>query len=192
MTAKCMRALPFRTRCLRQIYRILAVAFPTPMASLKAGEAVDVLKLFEGFIPGTIGETSALLLIIGGIYLVARKVISPIIPCVYVATVAVFVAIFGGHGLDLSFIASHLFGGGLMLGAIFMATDYVTSPITDKGKVIYGMILGILTGVFRLFGPMSEGVSYSIIIANILVPLIEKVTVPVPFGITKKGGKSNE
>lgn len=79
-----------------------------------------------------------------------------------------------------------------MLGAIFMATDYVTSPITDKGKVIYGMILGILTGVFRLFGPMSEGVSYSIIIANILVPLIEKVTVPVPFGIIKKGGKSNE
>lgn len=79
-----------------------------------------------------------------------------------------------------------------MLGAIFMATDYVTSPITDKGKVIYGIILGILTGVFRLFGPMSEGVSYSIIIANILVPLIEKVTVPVPFGITKKGGKSNE
>ena len=80
----------------------------------------------------------------------------------------------------------------LMLGAIFMATDYVTSPITKNGKIIYAIVLGILTGLFRLFGPMAEGVSYSIIIANLLVPLIERVTVPTPFGIVKKGGKSNE
>ena len=80
-----------------------------------------------------------------------------------------------------------------MLGAIFMATDYVTSPITSKGKIIFGVLCGLLTGIFRLFGPMAEGVSYSIIIANLVVPLIEKITVPTPFGIVKaKGGKDNE
>ena len=121
-----------------------------------------------------------------------KKVISPIIPCVYVAVVAIFVLIFGGHGFDLSYMAAQIFSGGLMLGAIFMATDYVTSPITKNGKIIYAIVLGILTGLFRLFGPMAEGVSYSIIIANLLVPLIERVTVPTPFGIVKKGGKSNE
>ena len=152
----------------------------------------DVMKSFLGFVPGTIGETSALLLIIGGAYLVFKKVISPIIPCVYVAVVAIFVLIFGGHGFDLSYMAAQIFSGGLMLGAIFMATDYVTSPITKNGKIIYAIVLGILTGLFRLFGPMAEGVSYSIIIANLLVPLIERVTVPTPFGIVKKGGKSNE
>lgn len=189
--ARCFLMISFAARMTTFTYDGVTTA--TPMASLKAGNAVDVLKLFEGFIPGTIGETSAILLIIGGIYLVIRKVISPVIPCIYVATVAVFVALFGGHGFDISFIASHIFGGGLMLGAIFMATDYVTSPITSKGKIIYALILGILTGTFRLFGPMSEGVSYSIIIANLLVPLIEKITVPTPFGIVKeKGGKTNE
>lgn len=189
--ARCFLMISFAARMTTFTYDGVTTA--TPMASLKAGETVDVLKLFQGFVPGTIGETSAILLIIGGIYLVIRKVISPVIPCIYVATVAVFVALFGGHGLDINFIASHIFGGGLMLGAIFMATDYVTSPITDKGKIIYALLLGILTGTFRLFGPMSEGVSYSIIIANLLVPLIEKVTVPTPFGIVKeKGGKSNE
>ena len=108
------------------------------------------------------------------------------------AVVAIFVLIFGGHGFDLSYMAAQIFSGGLMLGAIFMATDYVTSPITKNGKIIYAIVLGILTGLFRLFGPMAEGVSYSIIIANLLVPLIERVTVPTPFGIVKKGGKSNE
>ena len=187
--ARCFLLISFAARMSAFTYDGVTTA--TPLASLKAGESVDVLRMFEGFIPGTIGETSAILLIIAGIYLVARKVISPIIPCVYIATVAVFVTLFGGHGVDIQYIAAHLFGGGLMLGAIFMATDYVTSPITNKGKVIYGIVLGILTGLFRLFGPMAEGVSYSIIIANILVPLIEKVTMPTPFGIVK-GGKSNE
>lgn len=164
----------------------------TPLAVMEQGKSVDVMKSFLGFVPGTIGETSALLLIIGGVYLVFKKVISPIIPCVYVAVVAIFVLIFGGHGFDLSYMAAQIFSGGLMLGAIFMATDYVTSPITKNGKIIYAIVLGILTGLFRLFGPMAEGVSYSIIIANLLVPLIERVTVPTPFGIVKKGGKSNE
>lgn len=191
LAARCFLMISFAARMTTFTYDGVTIA--TPMALLKQGESVDVLKLFQGFIPGTIGETSAILLIIGGVYLVLKKVISPLIPCVYVAAVAVFVALFGGHGLDVTFIASHIFGGGLMLGAIFMATDYVTSPITNSGKVIYAILLGILTGLFRLFGPMNEGVSYSIIIANLLVPLIERVTVPTPFGIVKKkGGKGNE
>ena len=98
----------------------------------------------------------------------------------------VFITIFGGHGFDWSFITAHLCGGGIMLGAWFMATDYVTSPITKKGQIVYGILLGVLTGLFRLYGGSAEGVSYAIIIGNILVPLIEKVTLPKPFG---KGGE---
>ena len=94
--------------------------------------------------------------------------------------------LFGGHGFDPQYITAHLCGGGLMLGAWFMATDYVTSPITKKGQIVYGICLGLLTGLFRLFGGSAEGVSYAIIISNLLVPLIERVTLPKPFG---KGGE---
>ena len=188
--ARCFLMISFAARMITFTYDGVTTA--TPLAVMEQGKSVDVMKSFLGFVPGTIGETSALLLIIGGVYLVFKKVISPIIPCVYVAVVAIFVLIFGGHGFDLSYMAAQIFSGGLMLGAIFMATDYVTSPITKNGKIIYAIVLGILTGLFRLFGPMAEGVSYSIIIANLLVPLIERVTVPTPFGIVKKGGKSNE
>ena len=188
--ARCFLMISFAARMTTFTYDGVTTA--TPLAVMEQGKSVDVMKSFLGFVPGTIGETSALLLIIGGAYLVFKKVISPIIPCVYVAVVAIFVLIFGGHGFDLSYMAAQIFSGGLMLGAIFMATDYVTSPITKNGKIIYAIVLGILTGLFRLFGPMAEGVSYSIIIANLLVPLIERVTVPTPFGIVKKGGKSNE
>ena len=188
--ARCFLMISFAARMTSFTYDGVTTA--TPLAVMEQGKSVDVMKSFLGFVPGTIGETSALLLIIGGVYLVFKKVISPIIPCVYVAVVAIFVLIFGGHGFDLSYMAAQIFSGGLMLGAIFMATDYVTSPITKNGKIIYAIVLGILTGLFRLFGPMAEGVSYSIIIANLLVPLIERVTVPTPFGIVKKGGKSNE
>ena len=178
--ARCFLMISFAARMTTFTYDGVTTA--TPLAVMEQGKSVDVMKSFLGFVPGTIG----------GAYLVFKKVISPIIPCVYVAVVAIFVLIFGGHGFDLSYMVAHIFSGGLMLGAIFMATDYVTSPITKNGKIIYAIVLGILTGLFRLFGPMAEGVSYSIIIANLLVPLIERVTVPTPFGIVKKGGKSNE
>ena len=108
------------------------------------------------------------------------------IPASYLISFVVFIVIFGGHGLDAQYITAHLCGGGLMLGAWFMATDYVTSPITTKGRILYGICLGLLTGLFRLFGGSAEGVSYAIIISNLLVPLIEKITVPKPFG---KGGE---
>ena len=110
------------------------------------------------------------------------------IPLAYIISFAVFVLLFGGRGFDLYYVACQICTGGLMLGAFFMATDYVTSPITKWGQIVFGILLGVLTGIFRLFGNNAEGVSYAIIIANLLVPLIEKVTMPRPFG---KGGRKN-
>ena len=163
-----------------------AVAAATPLAALKAGDAVDVWKMFLGTIEGTIGETSAICLLIGAAYLLIRKVISIRIPAAYIGSFAVFVLIFGGHGFDLNYLAAHICGGGLLLGAFFMATDYVTSPITPMGQIVFGVLLGILTGIFRLFGGSAEGVSYAIIFCNLLVPLIEKITIPKPFGFRKE------
>ncbi|MCI8948944.1 MAG: RnfABCDGE type electron transport complex subunit D [Lachnospiraceae bacterium] len=159
---------------------------PTPLAQLKSGQAVDVAAMFTGRIPGTIGEVSVIALLIGAAYMVAKKVISLRIPVTYILTTAVFVFLFGQQ--DLGFVAAHLCGGGLIFGAFFMATDYVTSPITPKGQIVFGVLLGILTGLFRLFGGSAEGVSYAIIISNMLVPLIEKFTLPTAFG--KEGKKS--
>ena len=163
-----------------------ATTSATPLAALKAGEAVNLKAMFLGTTAGTIGETSAVLLLLGGLYLIARKVISWKIPVCYIVTLGLFVLLFGGHGFDMTYLAEHLCGGGLMLGAFFMATDYVTSPITPKGQIVFGILLGILTGIFRLFGGSAEGVSYAIIFCNLLVPLIEKFTTPAAFG---KGGK---
>lgn len=162
-----------------------AVASATPMAMLKAGEQVDVTAMFIGRIPGTIGEVSVIALLIGAAYLVVRKVITMRIPLTYIATVAVFAAIYSGF--DMTYVTAHICGGGLIFGAFFMATDYVTSPITPKGQFVFGIALGLLTGLFRIFGGSAEGVSYAIIFCNILVPLIEKYTLPTAFG--KKGGK---
>ncbi|MCR5607700.1 MAG: RnfABCDGE type electron transport complex subunit D [Lachnospiraceae bacterium] len=167
------------------------VSGATPLTALKAGESVDVMKMFIGTTGGTIGETSALAILIGGLYLVIRKVISPKIPCIYIGTVAVFTAIYSAcsqNGFDFNFVLAHICGGGLMLGAVFMATDYVTCPITPMGKVVFALLLGIFTSIFRLFGGSAEGVSYAIIFCNLLVPLIEKVTIPTAFG---KGGNNN-
>ncbi|MCD8018981.1 MAG: RnfABCDGE type electron transport complex subunit D [Clostridiales bacterium] len=163
-----------------------ATTSATPLAALKAGESVNLLSMFIGNEAGTVGETSALLLLIGGIYLIVRKVISWRIPVIYIVTLGVFVLLFGGHGFDLTYLAQELCGGGLMLGAFFMATDYVTSPITPNGQIVFALLLGILTGIFRLFGGSAEGVSYAIIFCNLLVPLIERFTTPTAFG---KGGK---
>ncbi len=168
------------------------VSGATPLAALKAGETVSLAASFFGTIKGTIGETSALLLLIGAAYLVFKKVISPRIPLVYLGTFAVFALIFGGHGFDLYYLACELCSGGIILGACFMATDYVTRPITKKGQYIYAVILGIMTGLFRIFAGSAEGTSYAIIFCNLLVPLIERATVPLGFGIVKekKGGDS--
>lgn len=168
------------------------VSGATPLAEIKAGGSWDLMSMFLGNTRGTIGETSALLLLIGGIILVVMKIIDLRIPLTYIGTFAVFALLFGGHGFDLSYVAAELCGGGLMLGAWFMATDYVTRPVTGKGQYVYGVILGILTGVFRIFGGSAEGVSYAIIFTNLLVPIIERLTLPGGFGIVKqKGGKKS-
>ncbi len=161
-----------------------AASGATPLAFLKADPSgvYDLGALFLGRIPGTIGEVSKICLLIGAAYLIIRKVISPKIPCIYIATVALFTLLFGGRGFDLYYVASELCAGGLIFGAFFMATDYATSPITPVGQVIYALILGILTGLFRLFGGSAEGVSYAIILTNIIVPVIDRNTIPRAFG----------
>jgi electron transport complex protein RnfD/electron transport complex protein RnfC len=165
----------------------------TPLALLKSGESIDIRAMVFGNIPGTIGETSMVMILIGACILLLFGVIDLWIPGSYILSFVIFLIIFGGHGFDPAFISAHLAGGGLMLGAFFMATDYVTRPVSKKGQAVFGIFLGIMTGIFRIFGPSAEGVSYAIILGNCLVPLIDKFTVPVPFGLTasefKKGGR---
>ncbi len=188
--ARCFLLISFTSQMTTFVYD--GVTGPTPLAQLKSGEAVDSMSMLLGSIPGTIGETSVIAIIIGAIFLILMGVIDLRIPGTYIATFVVFIGIFGHFAnpdvgfFDPQYITAHLCGGGLMLGAWFMATDYVTSPITKKGQIVYGMLLGILTGLFRLFGGSAEGVSYAIIISNLVVPLIERVTLPKPFG---KGGE---
>ena len=158
----------------------------TPLAAMKAGESVNILDMVIGTTGGTIGETSMIAIVLGACFLIALGIIDLKIPAMYLLSFVVFITIFGGHGFDTQYISAHLAGGGLMLGAFFMATDYVTRPITRNGQYLFGIFLGIMTGIFRIFGPSAEGVSYAIIIGNLLVPLIEKITMPKPFG---KGGE---
>lgn len=180
-----------------------AVSTATPLALLKtgadaltaathsepaaevAGQALPGLwDMFIGNIGGCIGETSALALIIGGAYLLYRGVINIRIPVSYIGTVAVFTLLFGGF--DSSVMIYHILAGGLFLGAIFMATDYATSPLTPKGQVIFGIGCGFLTSVIRFYGGYPEGVSYSILLMNLAAPLIDKYTMPRKFGEVKK------
>lgn len=158
----------------------------TPLAALKAGESVNVMNMIIGRIGGTIGETSMIAIVFGACILIMLDVIDLRIPGTYIVSFVIFIVLFGGRGFNGAYISAQLAGGGLMLGAFFMATDYATRPITKRGQYLYGIFLGVLTGIFRLFGPGAEGVSYAIIIGNLLVPLIEKITLPKAFG---KGGE---
>jgi electron transport complex protein RnfD len=158
----------------------------TPLAAMKAGETVDLLRMFIGNIGGTIGETSAVAILMGAAYLLARKVITLTIPFTYVLSTAIFVLIFGGQGFDVNFILGHVLGCGLLLGAFFMATDYVTSPVTRKGQIVFGIFLGLMTGIFRILSKSSEGVSYAIVLGNMIVPLINQATLLRPFGVGKE------
>ena len=184
LAARCFLLICFAGQMTYFVYD--GVTGPTPLAELKAGQAVNTMDMLVGNIRGTIGETSVIAIMIGAMFLLLMGVIDLRIPGSYIVSFVIFITIFGGHGFDPQYITAHLCGGGLMLGAWFMATDYVTSPITGSGKIIYGVCMGLLIGLFRLFGGSAEGVSYAIIISNLLVPLIEKVTLPKPFG---KGGE---
>ena len=153
------------------------VSYATPLGVLKeGGELPGLLNMFLGRIGGSLGETSALALIIGGVYLLVRGVISWHIPVIYVGTVAVIALIAGANPFY------YVLAGGLLLGAIFMATDYTTSPMTKKGVIIYALGCGALTMLFRLYTNMPEGVSYAILLMNVTVPLIDRYTKPKRFG----------
>lgn len=170
-----------------------ATAGATPLAVLKGGEEVDLLTLFLGFHGGCIGEVSALAILIGGLYLIVKKVISVRIPLTYILSTALFIFVINiasGNDVSLNYMLGQVLSGGLLVGAFFMATDYVTSPITSWGQIIYGIILGLLTALFRVLGSSAEGVSYAIIIGNLLVPIIEKITIPKPFGCEKAKGEN--
>lgn len=150
----------------------------------------SLMDMFLGNIPGCIGEVSAAALILGGIYLVIRKVISPRIPVAYLGTVAVLTLIFSKTGNPIAWMLYSLTGGGVMLGAIFMATDYATSPVTAKGQILYGIGCGVLTVVLRYFGLYPEGVTYAILLMNALTWALDRYTAPRRFGTAKKGGQA--
>ncbi len=194
--ARCFLLIAFSRYMTAFVYDGVSTA--TPLAILKNGGSVNIKDMFLGYTAGTIGETSTAALLIGAVYLLIKRVISPKIPLIYIGTFAVCIAIYAvtKNYNVAEFVAAHICGGGLMLGAWFMATDYVTSPITSKGKVVYAVMLGLLTFVLRIFGGSAEGVSYAIIISNLFVPLIERVTVPKAFGegadIDKKDKKKKE
>lgn len=169
-----------------------AISSATPLALIKKGtEATgaqpSIMDLFIGNVGGCIGETSALALLIGAAYLVYRKVITLETPIAFIAALAVTTWIFGGDSVFSGNFIYHIFAGGLILGAFFMATDYTTSPVTFKGRVIMGIGCGLLTAIIRLYGGYPEGVSYSILLMNLAVPLIDRYTIPVSFG----GEKAN-
>lgn len=185
--ARCFLVLSFAgemTTFFPKGFQIIdGVSKATPLTAMKNGETVDLITMFLGNHAGTIGETSVIALLIGALYLVYKKVIDLRIPLTYIVVFAVCILLFGGNGFDMAFLIKHICGGGLIFGAFFMATDYTTSPITMKGRFVYGACLGVLTALLRVFGNTAEGVSFAIIFCNLLVPLIEKLTVPKAFGM---------
>ena len=172
------------------------VTTATPLAIMKTGDFAELLSahsvgsMFVGTgIPGSLGEVSALALLIGGVYLIWRKVINWQTPVAYIATVAVLTFLFPKQGSGLEWMLYSIFGGGLFLGAFFMATDYATSPVTKKGQLIFGIGCGLFTVLIRYFGSYNEGVCYSIMVMNLLVALIDKYTKPTRFGVVKSDKK---
>ena len=185
LAARCFLLISFATRMTS--FTLDGVASATPLAEIHEGNYTALSTLFFGNYAGTIGETSALCILVGAAYLLIKRVITWRIPVIYIAVLVLFCALFGGHGFDVTYLCGEVLGGGLLLGAFFMANDYTTSPVTPMGQVIYAVALGLVTGIFRKFGSSAEGVSYAIIFCNLLVPLIERVTIPTPFG--KVGAK---
>ena len=191
LAARCFLLISFAGRM--SDFSVDGVSSATPLAVLKGGEGVDLLTLFLGYHGGCIGEVSALAILIGGVYLIVKKVISVRIPLTYVLSTALFIFLINlacGNDITVNYMVGQVLSGGLLVGAFFMATDYATSPVTSKGQIVYGIILGLMTALFRVLGSSAEGVSYAIIIGNLLVPIIEKITIPKPFGCEKAKGEN--
>ena len=191
LAARCFLLVSFTEQMNAFTPGVDGVSGATPLAAVKAGETVDLLSVVLGTHAGCIGEVSTLALLAGGLYMLVRRVIRPRIPLVYIGSFAlsvIVISLLGGNGIPTwQYMTVQLCGGGLMLGAFFMATDYVTSPITKGGQWIFAILLGVLTALFRLVGSTAEGVSYAILFCNLLVPLIEKMTMPKPFALQKEG-----
>lgn len=191
LAARCFLLVSFGGQMTAFTPGVDGVSGATPLAAVKAGETVDLLSVVLGTHAGCIGEVSALAIVAGGLYMLIRRVIRPRIPLVYIGSFAlsvIVISLIRGSGLPTwEYMVVQLCGGGLMLGAFFMATDYVTSPITKGGQWIFAILLGVLTALFRLVGSTAEGVSYAILFCNLLVPMIEKITLPKPFALKKEG-----
>lgn len=185
LAARCFLLLAFTGQMTKFV--LDGVTAATPLYNMKNGGSYDVFEMFIGNTAGTIGETSTLALLVGAVYLLVKRIIDFRIPVFFLGTFTIFAILYTAFhgGVDMTFVAGQICGGGLMIGACFMATDYVTSPITPKGKIVYGICLGLITGAFRMLSTSNaapESVSYAIIFCNLLVPLIEKFTVPKAFG----------
>ncbi len=179
LTARCFLLISFGS--IMTDFAVDGVSGATPLAALKAGEVINVSDMYLGFSGSVIGG-SALALLVGGLLLWLFGGITMEIPLSCIVAFTAFMAIFGGQGFDLKFLLAHLCGGGLLMGAFFMATDPVTSPVTSRGQILYGAVIGILAGVFRVFGSAADSFSYAIILSNILVPFIDKLPIPKPLG----------
>ena len=189
LAARCFLLISFTGRM--SDFSIDGVSSATPLAVLKSGESVDLVSTYLGLDGGCIGEVSALAVLVGGLYLIVKKVISVRIPLTYILSTVLFVFLLNlatGNEVTVNYMLGQVVSGGLLVGAFFMATDYATSPITPKGQIVYGLFLGLMTALFRVIGSSAEGVSYAIIIGNLLVPVIEKITMPKPFGFEKAKG----
>lgn len=193
LAARCFMLIAW-TGAMTTFYTPLtdAVTSATPLAVMKdgaSGTLPSLLQCLVGFKAGTIGEVSAIALIIGFAYLLIKKVVSVKIPAAYIVSFAALTFLFGKEAMNVEYLAYQLLTGGLLLGAFFMATDYVTTPTTSKGMVIFGIGCGVLTFLIRRFGGYPEGVSFSILLMNLASPLIERFTVPTSFGNVKGGAK---
>ena len=180
LAARCFLLISFGSVMTR--YTVDGVSCATPLAELAAGRPVDILSAFLGFSNDVIGGSVAGMLL-GGIYLWLVGGITLHIPVAVLASFTLFVGLFGGHGFDPAFLMAHLCSGGIVMGAVFMATDPVTSPTNALGHVIYGTIIGVLSGIFRVYGSATDSVSYAIITANLVVPIIDEFGIPRPYGL---------
>ncbi|MBQ0009618.1 MAG: RnfABCDGE type electron transport complex subunit D [Ruminococcus sp.] len=190
LAARCFLLISF-SRIMTDYPTLDGVSSATPFQVLSESgeEAVDLLDMLIGTHSGTIGETSAVAILIGALYLFIRKIISPRAPVTVILSTVAFVALFSflqGDPVTLKLLAIHAMGGGLLVGAVFMASDYATTPVTFWGQIVFGVCVGFLTAAIRSFSGSGEGMSYAILIANLLTPVIEKLTYPKPTGARKE------
>lgn len=200
LAARCFLLISFASamtsfpETVRTLFEGNTLSGATPLAAIKAGASIDWFQMIFNTHSGCIGEASVIAILVGAVYLLARRVITIHIPGLYILSTVGFVCLIHlimgtADTLSVNYLVAQVCGGGLLLGAFFMANDYVTCPITPLGQVIYAVLLGLLTALFRVVGSSSEGVSYAIIIGNLFVPLMERVTVPRPFGMVRKKRK---